>query len=53
MNGIDQLSLEQKGALFPEGVFGCLVLFVFFSSLVGSIAGDRIVEYFRLEQRLP
>lgn len=48
---IDLLSMEQKGALI--NVFGCIVIFVFLSSLIGAIAGDRIVEYYRLEQRLP
>lgn len=50
-SAIDQLSLEQKGALI--NVLAVVVLFTFVTSLIGAIAGDRILEYFRLEQRLP
>lgn len=48
---MDQLSLEQKGALV--NIFSTVIVFFCVSTLIGMFAGDRLIEYLKLEQRFP
>lgn len=48
---IDQLTLEQKAALF--NVSAIITVFFCASTIVGLFAGDRLIEYLKLEQRFP
>jgi predicted phage tail protein len=50
-NTIDQLSLEQKGALV--NIFASLTLFFCMTTIVGVFAGNHLIDYFKLEERLP
>ena len=48
---LDQLTLEQKGAIINISL--AVTIFFCLTTLLGVFAGDRIVEYFKLETRYP
>nr|AWA82151.1 hypothetical protein [Cantharellus cibarius] len=50
-NYIDLLSLDQKAALANIGLLFSILISTI--SITGILVGDRIVEYFKLEQRFP
>jgi len=48
-NTIEQLPLEQQAAI--ANVSACIAFLICFTSIVGIFARDRLIEYFRLEER--